>query len=73
MKISDHKISKVALGTLFIGWFLLVYLFSNQTGRESSKVSDKVTRELLKIKDTLVVILENYEETNELVIKRSGN
>ena len=46
-------------------------MFSNQTGRESSKVSDKVTLELLKIKDTIAIVIENYEETNEIIIKRN--
>lgn len=54
-------------------WFVIVYSFSSQSGRESSKMSEKVTRELLKIKDTLAVVLENYENNNEVVIKRSGN
>lgn len=58
---------------IFILWFLMVYLFSSQTGRESSKVSDKVTRELLKIKDTISVVMEHYENTNEFVIKRNSN
>lgn len=60
-------------GILLIGWFLIVYTFSSQTGRESSKVSDKVTRELLKIKDTICVVIENYQDTGEIVIKRNSN
>lgn len=51
-------------------WFLIVFAFSNQSGYESSKVSDKVTRKLLQIKDTLEIVIENYEETNEIIIKR---
>ncbi len=46
-------------------------MFSNQTGRESSKMSDKVTRKLLQIKDTLAVVIENHEQTNEWTIKRN--
>lgn len=48
-------------------------MFSSQTGSESSKVSDKVTRELLHMKDTLAVVIENYEDTNEIAIKRYPN
>lgn len=64
---------KIFLGITFLIWFTVVYLFSSQTGRESSKVSDKVTRELLKIKDTIAVVMENYKDTNEIVIKRNSN
>ena len=52
---------------------LVVYFFSSQTSRQSSKVSENVTRELLKIKDTISVVIENYEENNEIVLKRSRN
>lgn len=55
---------------MFLMWLVVVYLFSSQTGRESSKVSDRVTRELLKMKDTLSVMIEHYQDTNEVVIKR---
>lgn len=56
---------------LVVVWFSIVSMFSSQTGRESSKVSEKVTKELLKIKDTLSVIMETYKDTDEVVIKRS--
>lgn len=52
---------------------LVVYMFSNQSGYESSKVSDKVTRKLLEIKDTLAVVVEHYEDTNEIIIKRNSD
>ena len=56
---------------IFITWIAIVFMFSNQTGYESSKMSDKVTRKLLQIKDTLEIVIENYEENNEIVIKRN--
>lgn len=62
---------KVFLGILLLLWFVIVYLFSSQTGRESSKMSDKVTRELLKIKDTLSVVIERHKEANEILVKRN--
>lgn len=49
---------------------MIVFMFSSQTGSESSKVSDRVTRELLKIKDTLAVVMENHQNISEIVIKR---
>lgn len=52
-------------------WLVVVYLFSSQTGAESTELSNKVTRKLLQIKDTLAVVIENYEDTNEIVIKRN--
>ena len=72
-RIDKNKRTIGFLGILFLGWFLLIFLFSSQSARESSKVSDKVTRELLKIKDTLVVVMENYKDTHEIVLKRSRN
>ena len=69
--VINNKITKIVFGIIFLLWFGIVYLFSNQTGRESSKVSDKVTRELLKTKDTLAVVIENYKQTNEIIIKRN--
>lgn len=71
--IDKNKLTKICLGILFFIWFSIVYLFSSQTGRESSQVSEKVTRELLKIKDTLSVVIENYQDTNEIVLKRNPN
>lgn len=50
---------------------LVVYMFSSQSGYESSKISDKVTRKLLEIKDKLTVVVEHYEETNEIIIRRN--
>lgn len=54
---------------MFVVWFVAIYLFSNQTGSESSRLSDKVTRKLLQVKDVLSVVMEHYEQTNEIVIK----
>ena len=51
----------------------MVYLFSSQTGRESSKVSDKVTRELLKVKDTLSIVMETCKDATGISIKRNQN
>lgn len=48
---------------------LIVFFFSGQNGSDSGKVSEKVTKKLLQIKDTLEIVVENYEETNEIVIK----
>lgn len=48
-------------------------MFSSQTGRESTQISNKVTRKLLEIKDRICIVLENYEDTNEFVIKRYRN
>ena len=48
---------------------IVVYFFSGQNGSESGRVSEKVTRKLLQIKDKLEIVAENYEETNEIVIK----
>lgn len=59
------------LGIIFVIWFGMVYLFSSQTGAESTKLSNQVTKKLLQIKDTLAVVIENYEETNEIVLKRN--
>ena len=52
---------------------MAVFMFSSQSGKESTKVSDKVTKKLLQIKDTLVIVMDNYENTNELVIRRNTN
>lgn len=65
------NLTKGILIFIFISWFLMVYLFSSQTGRESSRVSTKVTRELLKTKDTLTAVMEHYKDTNKIVIKRT--
>lgn len=54
-----------------MAWATIVFMFSNQTGYESSKVSDKVTRKLLQVKDTLEIVVENYEQNKEIVIKRN--
>lgn len=54
-----------------MAWLTAVYLFSAQTGAESTKLSNNVTKQLLKIKDTLAIVIENYEDTNEIVIKRN--
>lgn len=69
--INKNKLIKIILGIIFVVWFTVVYLFSAQTGAESTKLSNKVTRELLKMKDSLAVVIENYEDTNEIVIKRN--
>lgn len=53
-------------------WFMTIFLFSNQTGRESSKVSDKVTRGLLET-------VKGYPVTNiqvdnwELYVRKSAH
>lgn len=44
-------------------------MFSSQNGAESGRVSERVTKKLLQIKDTLEIVIENYEETNKLAIK----
>lgn len=36
-------------------------------------MSEKVTRELLKIKDALAVVIEKCETTEEFTIKRIGD
>lgn len=69
--ISKNKGIKIILGIIFVAWLTAVYLFSAQTGAESTKLSNKVTKQLLKIKDTLAIVIENYEDTNEIVIKRN--
>ncbi len=46
-------------------------MFSSQTGKESTQISNQVTRELLKMKDRVCVILEHYQETNEMMLKRN--
>ncbi len=56
---------------LFIAWLAIVYLFSSQTGAQSTKLSNKVTKKLLQMKDTLSVVIENYEDTNEIMLKRN--
>ena len=56
---------------IIILWLVVVYLFSNQTGAESTRVSKKVTKEILRIKDKLVVVIDNYEDTGEIVIRRN--
>ena len=61
----------MVLGIIFIVWLIAVYLFSSQTGAESTELSNKVTRKLLQIKDTLSVVIENYEDTNEIMLKRN--
>ena len=50
-------------------WFAIVSLFSSQTGAESGKVSEKVTKKLLEIKDKLEIVVEHYQDTNEIIIK----
>ena len=69
--INKKTVMKGCLGMLFLLWFTVVYVFSSQTGRESSKVSEQVTRELLKMKDTLSIVLEN--DFKELTIKRNSS
>lgn len=59
------------LGISFIAWFSIVFMFSSQTGKESTQISNQVTRELLKMKDRVCVILEHYQETNEMMLKRN--
>lgn len=49
----------------------MVYVFSSQTGAQSTKLSNKVTKQLLQMKDTLSVVIENYEDTNEMMLKRN--
>lgn len=71
MKIKSSIKIKIFLSLVFIVWFEIVYMFSSQSGRESGKVSERVTRELLKIKDTLSVVIDHYEDTNEIIIKRN--
>ena len=61
------------LGFIFIMWFGVMCLFSSQTGAESTKLSNKVTKKLLQMKDTLSVVIENYEQNNEIMIKRNRN
>ena len=51
-KIKFRKVFIIILLFLLILWLAIVFLFSSQSGRESSKVSDKVTRQLLEIKDS---------------------
>lgn len=51
----------------------MVYWFSSQTGRESSRVSTEVTRELLKAKDTITAITERHKDTHEIVINRNSS
>ena len=69
--ISKNKLIGIFLGIVFIGWFSVVFLFSSQTGKESTELSNKVTRKLLQMKDTLAIVIENYEESDEIVIKRN--
>ena len=44
-------------------------MFSSQNGAESGRVSEKVTRKLLQIKDKLEIVVDTYKETNEIVIR----
>lgn len=44
-------------------------MFSNQTGAESGRVSEKVTKKILQTKDTLEIVEDTYKETNEIVIR----
>ncbi len=69
--ISKNRWIGSMLGIIFIIWFVIVYLFSSQTGAESTKLSNQVTKKLLQIKDTLAIVIENYEHTNEIVLKRN--
>lgn len=69
LKINKNTFLKIFLGIILIIWLIIIFIFSSQTGRQSSKVSKRVTKELLKIKDTISVVIENYEDTNEIVIK----
>lgn len=50
-------------------WCIVVFMFSSQNGAESGKVSEKVTRKLLQIKDKLEIVVDTYKETNEIVIR----
>lgn len=44
-------------------------MFSGQNGAESGKMSEKVTKRLLQIKDKMEIVIETYETTNEIVIR----
>lgn len=68
-RIEKNSFFKILLIIILISWFIVIFIFSSQSGRQSSKVSEKVTRKLLKIKDTISVMVENYEDTNEIIIK----
>lgn len=54
---------------IFICWFAIVFMFSGQNGAESGKVSEKVTKKILQIKDKMEIVMETYETTNEIVIR----
>lgn len=54
---------------IFVIWFGMVFLFSNQTGRESSKTSDKVTRQLLRIVEGGSVTAKRVDEV-ELYVRK---
>lgn len=60
---------KWGLGMLFLLWFGMVFLFSNQTGRESSRVSDKVTRDLLEVMEGNSVTQKKVDKWELLVRK----
>ena len=68
-KIKKYYLKKSIIFIIFIFWFVAVYMFSNQTGAESGKVSEKVTKKLLQTKDALEIVEDTYKETNEIVIR----
>ena len=71
-KIKSRIFKKSFFYTIFIIWFAIIFMFSNQNGTESGKVSEKVTKKILQTKDNFKIIDNNYELNNENGIKEKN-
>ena len=60
-------IKKIIFYGFFVSWFAIVFMFSNQNGTESGKVSEKVTKKILQTKDSFEIV--DNESNNRKVTK----
>ena len=63
----------MGLSVILVVWFGVVFLFSSQTGRESSKTSDKVTRRLLGIVEGGCVVTTKQVDEVELYVRKAAH
>ena len=54
---------------LLVVWIIVIFSFSNQSGEESSGISDKVGAKIVNFVDDLASINWSIEEKNEAIAK----